>query len=54
MAVDRELAKKLKAIADDRDLTMSEAIEAIAGTAITREYRKVVEKLHAKVIGGES
>ena len=51
MTVGRDFAKRLKTIADYHDITMGEAAEKFGGTAILREYRKVVEAMHAKVTG---
>lgn len=48
----RDFARRLKVIADRRDLTMAEALDKYAGPAIDREYRKVVQEMDAE-IGGE-
>lgn len=53
MSLEREFAKRLKTIADFHEVTMFEALERFGGSAIAREYRKVVEAMHAKVTGGE-
>lgn len=50
--ITKTVAAQLRAIADRRDITMSQALEKYAGAAILREYRKVVDEM-ARELGGE-
>ena len=43
----RELAAMVKTIATHRDITMAEAWERYGRPVILREYRKVLEEMHA-------
>lgn len=53
MTVSRELAKRVRAIADHRDITMPDALDRYAGAAVLREYRKCLAEQQAEVAGGE-
>lgn len=48
----RSFAKKVRAIADHRDITMAEVLERFASPAIEREYRKCLDEM-TREIGGE-
>lgn len=49
-----DFADKVRAIADFRDINMEDVLEKYAGTVIDRQYRKVVEEMHAAItVGGE-
>lgn len=46
------LLSKVKVICNQRGLTIAEAVTKYGGPGIEREYRKVVEEMHAE-LGGE-
>lgn len=47
----RELAARLKAVADRRGVTMAAALAAYGGPGIESEYRRVVKEMAAELEG---
>ena len=52
-AIYREIAKELKIIADHHDVRIAEALKRFGGSAIHREYRRIVALMHRDANGGE-
>jgi malate/lactate dehydrogenase len=46
-----DFADKLRTIADQREITMAEALDRFCGVSLQREYKRVVEEMHANVLG---
>lgn len=52
-SIGRDLAKQVRAIADHRDETMDETLDRVAGPAIQKEFKRVVEEMHESVTLGD-
>lgn len=50
----RNLNRMVRTIADHRDETMLEVLDRVAGPAVLKEYKRVLDEMHGALTLGES